>query len=309
MQLGASFSHPHLRYLKLKPLTAIESFKSLGLNWIRLGCYWSDIEEKKGEFNFSELDPLVEYCNKNKIKIVMTVGMKASRWPEYYIPDWLNFEGEKYHQIKKSDKKLHENTLRFIEKCIKRYKNYSSIKVWQIENEPLDPSGPLSFSISKDFLQDEIDLVRKIGNDKKIMINLWGNETLVRGTFLKKLKNVDIYGLDIYPRQYVEEINGYIGPKGGIFPLKLISRYLKRNKSLWISELQAEPWEPDGLVTKRYNPPSFLPEHFEKNLEYSLKLNPEVILLWGFEYWLWRKEKKKDDRYWKEAKKIINNYS
>ena len=53
MELGASFSHPHLKYLELDPLKAIKEFKSLNLEWIRLGCYWSEMEKVKNKFDFS----------------------------------------------------------------------------------------------------------------------------------------------------------------------------------------------------------------------------------------------------------------
>src|SRR3990172_3690982 len=89
MKLGASFSHPHLIGLNIDPLKAIKEFKNLGLSWIRLGCYWNEIEKEQGKFNFSKLDLLIEYCEKNNLKVVLTIGMKAPRNPEYYIPNWL----------------------------------------------------------------------------------------------------------------------------------------------------------------------------------------------------------------------------
>ena len=89
MKLGASFSHVHLRSLGLNPLRAIEGFKTLNLPWIRLGCYWNEIEKQKGKYDFGNIEPLIEFCEKNNINVVLTIGMKASRWPEYYLPDWL----------------------------------------------------------------------------------------------------------------------------------------------------------------------------------------------------------------------------
>jgi len=51
MIIGASFSHPYLEYLKINPQNALKEFKKLGLRWIRLGCYWNEIEKTPGKFN------------------------------------------------------------------------------------------------------------------------------------------------------------------------------------------------------------------------------------------------------------------
>jgi hypothetical protein len=87
--------------------------------------------------------------------------------------------------------------------------------------------------------------------------------------------------------------------------LKEIVEEIKNSgKSFWITELQAEPWEPNDLVYKGDSPPSFMPEQFEKNLKWGKSFNPSIILLWGFEYWYWRKSIG-DLRYWNEAKTTL----
>lgn len=117
MQLGASFSHPHLKFLGIDPLEAIKEFNKLGLKWIRLGSYWSESEKTEGKYSFSNLDPLVEFCEKNNIKVVLTVGMKAFRWPEYYfLNGWKNklvIESfQKYLQETNYFQKSYTNTLK-----------------------------------------------------------------------------------------------------------------------------------------------------------------------------------------------------
>ncbi len=103
-------------------------------------------------------------------------------------------------------------------------------------------------------------------------------------------------------------IRRYIGPYDSIDKIKEISEEIKKmGKELMIAELQAEPWENGELVSKSDFPPSFRPEDFQKNLNYASKFNPSIVLFWGFEYWLWKKENG-NSAYWNEAKKTIKNF-
>lgn len=296
MQYGASFSHPHLEELGMHPQKAIKEFKSLGFSWIRLGCYWNDIEKVEGKFDFRKLENLIKFCEKNKINVVLTVGMKAPRWPEYYNPNWVN----------NSD--LHIKTLEFIEKCIKCFKKHKCIKVWQIENEPLDPSGPDNKSVDLKLLKDELGLVKNL-DKRKIMITFWGNDLINRGLYKKILicKEIDIIGIDLYLKQskwITKWLPIYFGPSSSLENLKEVTNEIRRKgKEFWITELQAEPWEPNQKLHESDNPPSFSPTDFKRNLDYALSLSPNTILFWGFEYWLSRKLKG-DLRYWDEILKL-----
>ena len=313
MKLGASFSHPHLIGLNIDPLKAIKEFKNLGLSWIRLGCYWNEIEKEQGKFNFSKLDLLIEYCEKNNLKVVLTIGMKAPRNPEYYIPNWLlkKLHLRKLSKIKLDNKVLSDGTLKYLDKAVTHFKKNPAIKIWQVENEPLDPAGPNWLSIDSSFLEEEVRLVKSLNSKRKILINTWGNELSRRRTYIKALKLADIVGFDLYfrhPIPYMKFFKKYIGQLDSKVKIKRIVKDVKKQgKDFWIAELQAEPWEPGEIVTKKKNPPSFLPKHFETNLNYAKDLEPEVVLLWGFEYWYWKKEKG-DSRYWKSAKEAIKKF-
>ena len=100
----------------------------------------------------------------------------------------------------------------------------------------------------------------------------------------------DIIGLDLYYKQFVTQIFGkniYKGPSQSDSALrKLIN---SSTKPVWITELQAEPWEKDerGYLSK--SPGSISPKQLQQNIERAKKLPVQEILLWGFEYWLWRK--------------------
>lgn len=314
MKLGASFSHTHLKYLGLNPLKAIEELKTLGLRWIRLSCYWDEIEKIQGEYSYNSIEPLVKYCSKNQINVLLSIGMKAQRWPEYYFPKWIADKHKFiiFYKITKNNKTLLTSALNYLENTVNYFKNYDIIKAWQVENEPLDIGGPKLWKISMDFLGKEVDLIKNLDPDRKILINVWGNELSKRKSWEEAVRLTDIIGIDIYLKSYLPYLHffkKYTGPSDSLEKINKICYEIKsRGKKVWITELQAEPWEPDALVTKKDNPPSFSIPDFEKNVEFAKYFNPEIIFLWGFEYWYARYQIG-DLRYWRKAERIIQGFT
>lgn len=309
MLIGTTFSHTHLNELGIDPLIAIKELKKLGIKLVRIGIYWNEVEKTPGKYSYEEIEKLIKICEKEHIKVLLTVGMKAPRYPEYYLPDWVLKKTplKKLAKISKENRFLLDRCLKLIEKTITHFKDSRAIIAWQIENEPLDLSGPKWWKISKDFLEEEIKKARKTDPKRKIVVNLWGNELTKRKLYQSAAELADIVGLDLYlrhPSPFLNWFNRYIGPLDSPAKVKkIINRIQKQNKQVWITELQAEPWEPGEILTKKKNPLSFLPRHFTTNLNYALKLKPDAVLLWGFEYWYWKKNQQ-DNRYWEEAKKI-----
>ncbi|MBT4124168.1 MAG: hypothetical protein HN981_05160 [Candidatus Pacebacteria bacterium] len=284
--IGITFSHPHLEHLGLDKQKSLKKALAMNFSHIRLGAYWSEIEKIKNKHDFSDLLEILEQCEKEKQPIVMTVGVKAPRWPEFYWPEYIK---EKNTENKNTQK----NIIYFIKKTVKTLQKFSCITHWQIENEPLDPSGPSNKSISLDFLKQEISLVKKLDN-RPVIINLWGNNFISRKFFQPTEKIADIIGLDFYPKQFVKNIlrkNIYINYHGPHQSKSAIKKLLnKSSKPVWITELQAEPWEKNeqGYLSK--NPKSISPQQLEKNIQQASKLPIQEILLWGFEYWLWQEK-------------------
>ncbi len=314
MEFGVTFSHKHIVDLGLSVDDSLEKLTALPIKWVRLCCYWSEIEKSEEIFDFTEIDKVVNFFKKKNYKVILTVGMKSPRYPEYYIPEWIKNKIEITHgkKILTKDRYLLTRTLLFIKTTINHFIEIKSIKVWQLENEPLDPSGDKWLSISEGFLKSEIKLVRRIDKKRKIMVNLWGNELTFRKLYPIAIRLSDIVGLDLYlrcPATFLKYFSIFTGPLDSIKKLRDIGESIVgTKKQLYISELQAEPWEPNEIVTNKDNPKSFLPKHFEENIKYASKINPGVILLWGFEYWLLRK-KQGDDRYWNSAKSALIKYN
>lgn len=291
MLLGTTFSPHHLQNLDLSVESTFSDLLSLKLDLIRLGCYWNETELEPGVYDFSQLESLLELCEEHHQKVILTLGMKSPRWPEYYFPEWLEAK-DPHHQ------KTQDACLAFLVASIDGLNRFTCITHFQVENEPLDPSGPSNAVIPIEFLIKEIELVKEL-TKQPVVINFWGNAFSLRGVYKLVMPYLDILGLDLYYAQFVKKIFGrslYTGPLDSDPRLKRISNTL--NKPIWITELQAEPWEQATIAYDHPNPKSISPEKIIENFNRAKLLSPEVILLWGYEYWYYRKEVFGDLRFW-----------
>lgn len=312
MEYGTTLSPRHLEYINVPLKEALKGIDALGFKWLRLACYWEEIERKEAECDFSAVDTLVDFCEQKGIKVLMTIGMKAPRWPEYYVPEWVSekINIKRASKINTSQPELLTHTLAFIKDAVNHYKKSTAIKAWQVENEPLDPSGPQWLAISPMFLTEEVKLVKKLDKKRSVVINLWGNELSRRRLYPQASEIGDIVGLDLYlrnPVPYLRFLHKYVGPLDSKETIKtIVSDVKKKKKEVWITELQAEPWEPNQLIARRKFPPSFKPQHLKENLQFAKDLKVDKIFFWGYEYWLQQKLLGVPE-YWKEAKGVLTS--
>lgn len=205
----------------------------------------------------------------------MVIGMKAPRWPEFYFPEWI---------IKKDPEHVETEVLRFIQKGIETLKHFSCITHWQVENEPLDPSGPDNLKISDELLEKEIARVRNL-DARPIVVTVWGNFLSKRSSFRIAEKLADIVGIDVYYKTPFWK-GMYKGPWDTDRTIaKLIATC---TKPVWISELQAEPWERQGKDFRHPYPESINLPQLKKNILRAQRLHSEGLFFWGYEYWMYR---------------------
>lgn len=297
LRFGITFSHTHLNHLKIPINDALDLALEMGFSHLRLGSYWREVERNEGVYDFSVLEDLLNRCEKTGQKVIMNVGVKSPRWPEFYWPGYLKEKGFNNSEVRK-------RTLLFIEKLVKTLNKYSCITHWQVENEPLDPSGQENLAVPIDFLKEEVELVRKL-DDRPIILTLWANDLESRQLFPEVLPISDMIGLDLYYKQFIKSDKGksfYEGPKTNDDYLREIVK--TSHKEVIITELQAEPWEKDekGYLSK--NPGSISPELLESNLKKALSLGVKEILLWGFEYWYYQKSQG-NNRYLEVIKEYL----
>lgn len=286
MLLGTTYSHRFAKFLQLDPIKSFHGIMALNFDIIRLCCYWDEIQNGKNSFDYTAIKQLLDICEKHHQQVVMTIGMKAPRYPEFYIP-----------------KIADPDVLTFVERTVQALKHYSCIKYWQVENEPLDPSGPDGKTIPIDTLTQEISLVKNL-DSRPIVLTLWGNELTKRGYLPSVTGLADIVGIDLYYKQYVASVFGknmYKGPSDSDSKLRKI--IASSSKPIWITELQAEPWEKNMEAYKSDVTTSMSAEILINNFKKTKELNLDAILFWGSEYWIWKK-KIGDDSYWEVIKGI-----
>ncbi|MEK7161036.1 MAG: beta-galactosidase, partial [Patescibacteria group bacterium] len=122
MIYGASFNSEYAAYLGLNPRDAFN--KILG-EWnfkrIRLSAQWDLIEKNKGEYDWSELDWMMNEAAKKNAKVILAVGHRTPRWPECHYPKWIDPLTHASHG---------PELLRFVELTVNRYKNHPALEVW-----------------------------------------------------------------------------------------------------------------------------------------------------------------------------------
>ncbi len=291
--LGTTFSHRFAEYLSLDSTQSLHEIIALKFNIIRLCCYWDEIQRDSSTYDFSKIKQLLDICNTNKQNVILTVGMKAPRWPEYHTPVCFTNSASK-------------EVLTFIKKTVEELTKYECVKYWQVENEPLEPIWPNKRCIEYEDLIEEVSLIRKLDPSRKIIINVWGNSFSLSKRMKQAAAIADIVGLDLYYQMHIKRIFGidfYKGPWLSENSLKNL--IATSSKPIWITELQAEPWERGIETYKSDKTKSMNPDILKNNFEKAKSLNPEAILFWGAEYWLWRK-KHGDDRYIEKIRSLTS---
>lgn len=323
-RVGTTFSPKQCEYFGEDWKRVYLSVLDQGFEIIRLGAYWSRIEKEKDVYDFGSLDWQIKEAEKRNIKVLLTVGMKAPRWPEYYIPNWVLEKARlKYGQNVSEDPYLRAMTLKFVSEVVKRYEGEPAVAYWQVENEPFDRSGANYWWIGKDFLKEELELVKRLDRKKRpVVINMatYPNAFL---SFIAKVfapvsaleeatELCDILGLNIYPTVGHEflKVKMYFRTKPET-RLRYFSRIVNfaesRGKKVWVTELQAEPWEPGELVyTGKEEPLTISPDLAGEVFGEVVSLGVKTVFLWGAEYWYYRNEHYSDKTWQEEVKKLLD---
>lgn len=336
VSIGTTYSRRQSAYLELDWKRAY--LEILNLNWfaIRLGAYWDEIEKKPDEYDFEKLDWQIEEAKKRNIPVVLTVGMKAPRWPEFFIPSWLAGRVDAaFGSDVSKNAFLRERTLKFVRAVVEHYRDEPDVRYWQVENEPMDREGPHFWWIGKDFLRQEVELVRGLDAAPRHSTGLRRMTAAPRpviltaatypNTFLFFLARFrldanpiyeclglcDILGINVYPvvgqKFWRFKIYFWSNPDERAEYFTKVLRLARRfGKDVWIMELQAEPWEPGNLVwLSPEEPPSTLPKDIKQSYDEFSALGFHVIFLWGSEFWYYRRVRHEDRHWWRAARQLL----
>jgi len=293
---GVTFSKPFAEYMGLDwKETYLALLDDLEVKRLRLPVYWTEIENTRGEYDFSDIDWQIEQAGQRNAKIIFVVGQKQPRWPECHIPGWVNglTDAERETEI--------EETLATV---INRYKDNNAISAWQVENEPFLPYGECP-TITKEQLDKEIAVVQKTDPSRPIVITDSGELS----TWYDAASRADVLGTTLYRIVWNDKL-GYVHyPISSLFYRfkAAFIMYFTDVQKIIIVELQGEPWGPtlilDMPLEEQYK--SMNAVQFRKNVEFVKDVEFSEAYLWGGEWWYWLKVKKGDDSMWEAAREIF----
>ena len=303
---GVHFSSRHAQAFGLDWKEAYLSLlDDLNVSDLRISAYWDVGEPSDDTFNFTDLDWQLERAKERDVPVLLVVGMKLPRWPECYIPPWVN-------ELDKN--KQEEKLLEWLEEVILRYKNNQTIWAWQGENEPLFRFGECRAE-DKDFLKREVELVKSL-DDRPIVITDSGEWSF----WLTSSKLADVPGVTMYQRVwfslpdffkilFLNKLTGFyvrypFPPKFYRAKADLINKIF--GKETIITELQAEPWGKVLLydLSLEEQLKTMDLAKFKETVYFARKSGFSKFYLWGSEWWYWMKTFQGDPRIWDEARKL-----
>src|SRR3989344_1654052 len=307
IEWGVTFSQKFSQELSLSGSTAKlgwqENYEAilndLGVRHLRLVAYWDLVEPQEGQYDFSGLDYQMRRAEEVGADVILAIGKKVPRWPECHEPEWARAQSEKLKT---------QNILHYIEAVVKRYKNSSALKYWQVENEPFLPFGDCS-SVSREIVDAEILHVRSLDARHPLLTTDSGEI----GLWYAAAKWGDVFGTTMYRRVY-NEVFGFIEyPIGPWFfrAKEQIIRFLIQDyqKKFLVVELGMEPWLPralrDAPLEDQLRVFDF--PFFEDSIHFAKNTGFDDYYLWGAEWWYWMKVQHDDPRFWNAARELFTD--
>lgn len=307
-RVGTTFSPWEAERRGLDYEEAYERLLDSPLQVIRLGSFWSEVETH----GWGRLDWLVQRALEADKQIVIAVGVKSPRWPEFWAPARLRLaDAPAWSKLDQSVPSLRSEALSFITEVVLRYRDQPHLVAWQVENEPLDPAGRDMWSLSDELLAAEVELVRLL-DDRPLALTFYlplamecdlqylgdcpmslaGFFPVSGDRLLDLLEGGDVLGVDVY--------TSIGGAQAGEDWQPEVAHWQQRAREagveLWVTEAQAEPW-PTASSGER-NVQIVTAQRSLELYEQLAAMGIETILLWGSEHWL--SQIQLDDTSWEE---------
>jgi hypothetical protein len=314
--LGTSFARWRADALGLDYRAAFERICAMRFTLIRLSASWREV----AQFGYGHLDWLLGEAERVRQPVLLTVGMKALGWPEFYLPEGMH----------PCDAAVQRRAIAHVRDVTLRYRDNPMLMVWQIENEPFNRSGPQALWIPRRVVRAEAEAVRSLDRKRPQLVTSFAHfdEGMDRSSSrhqskwkrrlrlalpaereaLSILHRGDILGLDVYPSIGWLDADGRNQvARAAPDQFAAVARWQRiareQGKHLWVTEAQAEPWEARRQTLG--NPLSIQPEAIGELVNRLIGIGVETILLWGSEYWLWRADN--GDPRWIDAVSLVKS--
>lgn len=308
---GVSFSRFHVDELNLDwKEVYLAILNDLKVKHFRFSAHWPLTESEEGEFNFEELDFQIQEAQKANASVILAVGRRLPGWPECHEPEWLKAESSKLKAEDEIKKYKQARILQYIEAVVNRYKNYQNIKYWQVENEPYLTffSRSVCGKLDENFLQKEIELVKKLDPSRPILVTDSGEF----GTWYRAYQHGDVFGTSMY--LYIWWQYG-IGPfrypiTPAFFRIKHnLTKLIFGQKPAIVIELSAEPWLLQPIIDTSFETQLSRMgiDKFNEMIEFSSQTGFDTFYFWGAEWWYWMRQNGHPE-FWDRAKELLSDY-
>jgi hypothetical protein len=286
-----------------------------GARHVRLSLEWSEVEPEQGQFDFGLLDALLSAARDNGARVLLGVGIKGQRAPEFYIPGWVSAQTNLGQgEVISDDPAIRDAALTMVRAVVKHTSGSPAVEAWQAENEPyVDSARSDRWSLSRAYVEEVVAAIR--ANDPQghpVSIN-HAQHWVFDQRWRDALGDSDVLAASLYPfRNYniagihfVANIVEF-GPLGSNYRLQGRLAH-EAGKQFWITELQAEPWT-DGdarLISPPHPSPNLSPAKLRQNIEYGRRAGADRLYLWGAEWWLFEEERYGDSRWMETVKAAV----
>lgn len=300
---GVNFSESQAVYLGLDPKETYSAIiDDLGARHIKIHINWNATEKEHEQFDFSSLDWQVAQAEKNRVQLILVVGMKTGRWPECHTPHW-------FHNVPEAERQ--DEIIRYVSTIVERYKHSSAVQYWQVENEPFLEFGTCPdwyYEDTKERVAAEVAAVKSLDPSREIIVSESGELS----DWTDAAEVGDIIGVTMYRSAWngTEKTFGlnaysFLIPEFYALKAELIKRVY--NKPVISIELQAEPWTSLPLAESSLEAQalSMNPELFEENIEFARQAKLGTYYFWGAEWWYWMKTTHEDPAIWDSARKLL----
>lgn len=272
-----------------------------GIRLVRLSVRWDEVEPVEGRFDFSLIEAELDAVRAMGGRANVSIGMKAQRHPEFYIPAWA-LEGVELREglVLSEVPALRERALRMVGMVAAHLAGRREIDSWTAENEGYIASHRAHrYSLSREYVAEVARAIRAADpRGRPVVINHAQHYVFDR-RWKDALADADVLAQSMYPRR-----NGSLLGRpvvvdilqlGWLMPNYAHQARVARaqGKEFWVTELQAEPWT-DGdarLISPGRPSRNLSPGTLRSNVAYARRTGAERIYLWGAEWWLFQRER------------------
>lgn len=289
---GVTFSTLHAKELGLDwKEVYLATLDDLGVRHLRIPVYWNAVERTPGEYDWSEVDWMLEEAAKRDARVILAVGRKTPRWPECHVPDWA---------MTLSPEAQNERVLELLAAEIVHFKGASAVKRWQVENEPLFRFG-LCPPPDRGMLKREVALARTL-DQRPIMVTDSGELS----SWLRTGPLADTLGISMYRLVWNDDLGSLYWPVAPAFYADRIRALQPFLGEVIVSELQAEPWfhKPVPEVPIDEQLEQMHPAKLAANAEFAAASGASEVYLWGVEWWYWLSLQARPE-LWETAKPLF----